>query len=141
MARGRFARVVCVMRHIHILLCNPLIFFPLGIEGLITSLHLIQPFMKIPNLVQLLRGYFLGQPNLHTHPKLCQQLVIRKVQSSATDEGVLGLEANSIIPEGTHALGHGEKFAYSIFPPVLCKIVEVEICHECVEQHGNKVII
>ena len=97
MARGRFARVVCVMRHIHILLCNPLIFFPLGTEGLITSLHLIQPLMKIPNLVQLLRGYFLGQPNLHTHPKVCQQLVIREMQGSATNEGILGLEVNGII--------------------------------------------
>ena len=50
-----FIDIVGMMRGIAIVFGNTLIFLPLRAKDVITSFHLVKPFIKIGNLVQLLR--------------------------------------------------------------------------------------
>jgi hypothetical protein len=72
--RGGFVGVA--IRCIPILFCDPLVFLPFGTKTFITVFHLVQPFTEVHNFFQLFGGYLLGQPNLHTCPKLLTQFVI-----------------------------------------------------------------
>jgi hypothetical protein len=57
-ARGvterRFAGVVASTRHIVVLFGNTLVFFPLGVQYIITLFNLVKPFTKVQNLIQFL---------------------------------------------------------------------------------------
>jgi len=103
---GGFVGLIGTTRGVPAFLSYSFILFPLCTQAVIAAFDIVQPFVEIHYFVQFLRRDLLGQSHLHTCPDLLVQFVIREVRGSSTEEGVFGLNSDSVVPEAATALGH-----------------------------------